>query len=168
MTVTLMWAQSRNGIIGEGGGLPWRLPEDLAHFRALTAGGAVIMGRRTWESLPERFRPLPGRTNIVLSRSPGWNPVGASVAPSLDEAFATAVGRELFVIGGRAVFDQALNRADVLEVTEINQDFAGDTTAPTIPPGWDAIGVDPATGWRRSETGLDYRFLRYTRARAAG
>ncbi|KGJ73491.1 dihydrofolate reductase [Cryobacterium roopkundense] len=168
MTVTLVWAQSRNRVIGAGGVLPWRLPEDLARFRALTAGGAVIMGRKTWESLPERFRPLPGRLNIVLTRSLGWNSMGTVVVHALDDALVAANGQEIWVIGGREVFDQALNQADALEVTEINEDFAGDTTAPKIQSGWVVDYTDPHSGWRTSETGLDYRFLRYTRGGTPG
>lgn len=167
MTVTLVWAQSRNGVIGDGGVLPWRLPEDLAHFRAVTAGGAVVMGRKTWNSLPDRFRPLPGRLNIVLTRRE-WNAEGALVVHALDDAFLAAGGREVFVIGGLDVFEQALDRADVLEVTEIDADFSGDTQAPTIPPGWVVNDADPASGWRTSETGLEYRFLRYAWVGAAG
>ena len=168
MTVSLVWAQSRNGTIGAGGRLPWHLPEDLAHFRTLTTGGTVLMGRSTWDALPDRFRPLPGRTNLVLTRRPGWGATGAEVMHSLEDAFTACGERDLWVIGGSDVFEQAVNHADVLEVTEINADFEGDTDAPRIPSGW-VVGVaDPPNGWRTSESGLEYRFLRYTRARNAG
>lgn len=163
-----MWAQSRNRIIGRDGVLPWRLPEDLAHFRNLTAGGCVVMGRRTWESLPESFRPLPGRTNFVLTRRAEWGPPGAVVVRTLEDAFDGADGRPIAVIGGLEVFEASMHRADSLEVTEINADFAGDTEAPKIPSQW-VVGVaDPRSGWHRSATGLEYRFLRYIKAGAEG
>ncbi|KFF59903.1 dihydrofolate reductase [Cryobacterium sp. MLB-32] len=168
MTVTLVWAQSRNGLIGAGGVLPWSLPEDLARFRALTLGGAVLMGRKTWDALPDRFRPLPARLNIVLTRAPDLMPVGALSVTTLDDAFAAAEGREVWVIGGREVFDQAFERADVLEVTEINADVVGDTRAPEIRSGWSISRAHPEQGWHVSETGLEYRFLRYTRGPIAG
>ena len=88
MTLSLIWAQARNGVIGADGALPWRLPEDLALFRELTTGSTVVMGRRTWESLPERFRPLPGRTNVVLTSDPGWSADGARTAASVEQALA--------------------------------------------------------------------------------
>ncbi|TDW31267.1 dihydrofolate reductase [Cryobacterium psychrophilum] len=159
--LTLVWAQSRNGIIGRDGTLPWHLPEDLAHFARLTRGGIVLMGRRTWDSLPPRFRPLPDRRNIVLTRQPGWHAVGASVAHAMEEAATLTSGRDLWVIGGRGVFDLFLERADRLEVTEINADVAGDTHAPPLDARWRIESADPTAGWHESSTGLEYRFLRY-------
>lgn len=102
--VALVWAQSPRGVIGRDGALPWHVPEDLAHFKALTAGHPVVMGRATWESLPPRSRPLPGRTNVVLSRTAGLELPGASVATGLDDALALAAaaagGDEIWVVGG--------------------------------------------------------------------
>ena len=86
MKISLVAAVARNGVIGRGGTIPWRLPEDMAHFRELTMGHPVIMGRRTWESLPDRFRPLPGRRNVVVTRNPDWHADGAERAGSLEEA----------------------------------------------------------------------------------
>ena len=249
----LIWAQARGGVIGAGGTMPWHLPEDLAHFRAATMGAPVIMGRRTWESFPDRFRPLPGRRNIVVTRDPEWVDAGAEAVGSLDEALAlypapapprraapesaprgtratpesalratgasalratgaasesalratgaasesalratpesalratlsasapadvarTAMnGREheddalpspdAWVIGGGELYRAAIDRADVLEVTEIDLDVDGDTMAPEIgASSWRLASVDPRDGWRTSRTGLRYRFLTY-------
>jgi len=133
--MTLIVAVARNGVIGRAGAIPWRLPEDMAHFKALTRGCAVIMGRRTWDSLPERFRPLPERTNIVVTRQRDWRAAGALAAASLDDAVALARtatpprGR-VFVIGGAELYAQALPRVDTLELTELQADIAGDTVFP--------------------------------------
>ena len=92
MRLGLVWAQARGGVIGKDGGMPWHVPEDLAHFKAVTSGHPVIMGRRTWESFPARFRPLPGRRNIVVTGSPSWAEPGAVRAESLDAALARLSG----------------------------------------------------------------------------
>src|ERR671932_1265776 len=102
----LVWAQARGGVIGADGRLPWHLPEDLRLFRELTTGSTVVMGRATWESLPERFRPLPGRRNVVLSRRAGYEAAGADVRTSLPEALADA-GGPVWIIGGAEVYAQA-------------------------------------------------------------
>lgn len=165
MGVGLVWAQSRGGVIGANGGLPWHLPEDLAHFRATTQGGAVIMGRRTWDSLPDRFRPLPGRSNIVITRGRDWAAPGASVAHSVEDALAlTAL--PVWVIGGAEIFRLALPYADTLEITEVDEEFAGDTLAPTFTSAWNCVDTNPPSGWLRSSEGLRYRFTRYHRAPA--
>ncbi|SEN34954.1 dihydrofolate reductase [Cryobacterium sp. TMT1-3] len=162
MTLGLIWAQTVGGVIGADGVMPWHLPEDLTHFRAVTRGGAVIMGRRTWDSLPERFRPLPGRQNIVITRQQRWAAEGASVAHSLNEALALAEG-PVWVIGGAEIYRLALPHADVLEVTEIDASIAGDTVAPALDAAWARVATDPASGWLRSSTALPYRFTRYER-----
>ncbi|TFD77635.1 dihydrofolate reductase [Cryobacterium fucosi] len=161
MTLGLIWAESSNRVIGFDGAMPWHLPEDLAHFKALTNGGAVLMGRRTWDSLPPRFRPLPGRTNIVITRQPDWRADGAVTAHSVDDALALAPGTDAWVIGGLEIFALTIAAADVLKVTEINADYPGDTAAPAIPAGWRRAAVDPEQGWHTSRTGLEYRFVRY-------
>jgi dihydrofolate reductase len=136
--VQLVAAVARNGVIGDGRDMPWRLPEDLAHFRRVTAGCPVIMGRRTWESLPPRFRPLPGRRNIVLTRQPDWRAEGAETAHDLTSALALAAspapatGR-LCIIGGAEIYAAALPLADELVLTEIDRNFAGDTHFPPWP-----------------------------------
>ncbi|MEV0066890.1 MULTISPECIES: dihydrofolate reductase [unclassified Amycolatopsis] len=144
------WAQSSNGVIGRDGALPWRLPEDLKHFRELTSGATVLMGRRTWESLPPRFRPLPGRRNLVLSRTPQE---GVETFPELAQAFA-AVSGDVWVMGGEAVYRAALPFADRIVVTEIQEHFEGDTYAPEVGRAPDSTGE-----WQESSTGLHYRLL---------
>jgi dihydrofolate reductase len=177
--IGLVWAQADGGVIGADGGMPWRVPEDLAHFKAITLGNPVVMGRKTWDSLTPRFRPLPGRRNIVITRQPGWQADGADVAHSLDDALGAASAdppvaapappvadrvARIWVIGGGQVFRDAIVLADRLEVTEINGRFRGDAFAPEIDDSWVAAAVEPASGWRTSSTGIEYRFLRYDRA----
>ena len=140
MKLGVIFARARNGVIGRDGQLPWHLPEDLAHFKQATLGSPVIMGRRTWESIPERFRPLPGRRNIVVTRQADWSAAGAQRAASLEEAIAQCADAACaWVIGGAALFAAALPRADVAEVTEIDADFDGDVFAPEFGPGWQEI-----------------------------
>ncbi|HVV22504.1 MAG TPA: dihydrofolate reductase [Pseudonocardiaceae bacterium] len=148
--IGLVWAQSVNGVIGRDGTLPWHLPEDLKHFRSLTAGAAVLMGRRTWESLPPRFRPLPGRRNVVLSSRPQE---GVETFGGLAAALA-AVDGDVWVIGGAAVYRAALPFADRIVVTEIRESFEGDTHAPAVGRAPDSVGE-----WQESTTALHYRFL---------
>lgn len=157
----MIWAQSPTGVIGRDNQLPWRIPEDMAHFRQVTAGHPVIMGRRTWESIPERFRPLPGRRNIVVSRQRGLTLPGAAVVGSLDEALPLAGGTddEIWVIGGGQVYAGALPLASVAEVTEVDTDATGDAYAPPL-HGW----IPEVTGeWQTSTTGVRFRWLHYTR-----
>ncbi|WP_432523790.1 dihydrofolate reductase [Kineococcus sp. SYSU DK006] len=153
--IGLVWAQSANGVIGVDGRLPWHVPEDLAHFSALTSGTTVVMGRATWESLPPRFRPLPQRRNVVLSRTPGYRAEGAEVCGDLAAALASAP--RVWVVGGRAVYEAALPHADRLEVTEVDLVVDGDTAAPAIGPEWVRTAVDPADGWRTSARGPRFR-----------
>ncbi|WP_439594060.1 dihydrofolate reductase [Microbacterium sp.] len=156
MTIGLVWAEGRGGVIGADGGMPWHVPEDLAHFKAVTIGSPVVMGRRTWESFPDRFRPLPGRRNIVVTRNAEWSADGAESAASLDEALALAGDDRVWVIGGGALFREAIARADLLEVTELDLDVDGDTFAPSR-AGW---VVSDEGEWMPSRTGVRYRFLR--------
>jgi dihydrofolate reductase len=161
--VGLIWAESIGAVIGYQGAMPWHLPEDLAHFKELTMGSPVIMGRKSWDALPERFRPLPGRRNIVVTRQADWQAEGAEVAHSVDAALAAAsAAGDVWVIGGAEIFASVIDRADRLEVTEIAKQFDGDTTAPTVDQRWRLDNVDPGEGWHTSRTGLDYRFLSYT------
>lgn len=164
--IGLIWAEAQGGVIGSGGTMPWHLPEDLAHFRAITGHSTVVMGRRTWESLPERFRPLPGRQNVVVTRSPAWRAEGAITANSFDEAIAaslTDAAAMTWVIGGAELYSTAIAHADRLEVTEIDLDVEGDTYAPEVGHGWILATRDPESGWHDSRTGLRYRFVRYDR-----
>ena len=160
MTLGLVWAQARGGVIGRDGALPWHLPEDLARFRRLTTGSPVLMGRATWDSLPEQFRPLPGRENLVLTRTPGWSAPGATVVTGLADADRALAGRDAWVIGGAQVYAAFIGRADRLEVTEVDLDVAGDVYAPDVDAAvWEPVATDPADGWHTSSTGLRYRFV---------
>ncbi|MRG61642.1 dihydrofolate reductase [Agromyces sp. CFH 90414] len=162
--VGLVWAQARGGVIGAAGGMPWHVPEDLAHFKAVTMGAPVVMGRKTWDSLPPRFRPLGGRTNVVVTRQRDWSADGARRAASLDEALqAVADAPRVWVIGGAELFALALPLADRLEVTELDLGVDGDTFAPAIDDRWRLAGADPADGWHASRGGIRHRFLTYLR-----
>ncbi len=159
--IGLIWAEAARGIIGADGGMPWHVPEDLARFKAITLGAPVVMGRRTWESFPDRFRPLPGRRNIVVTRNAGWAADGAERAASLEDALAAASRTDpewIWIIGGGALFGESIDRADRLEVTELDLDVAGDTVAPDR-ARWRPVAVDPATGWHTSRSGIRYRYV---------
>jgi dihydrofolate reductase len=158
--ISLIWAQAADGVIGDAGSIPWHLPEDLAHFKDLTQGGAVIMGRRTWDSLPERFRPLAGRRNIVITRQKDWAVEGATVVHSLAEALAAAAAASVWIIGGGEIYRQSMPLADRLEVTEVDLAAAGDTVAPALDAAFTESAV---TEWLTSRTGLRYRFVSYER-----
>lgn len=155
-----IWAQSADGVIGVDGALPWHLPEDLVRFRDLTAGHLVIMGRRTWDSLPARFRPLPGRENVVLTRSRKDLP-GATVVADVDAALAVARGRDAWVIGGAQVYAALLPHVDRLEVTDVDLVVGDGTRAPVLGGTWVPVEVGE---WRTSGTGLRYRFRSLRRA----
>jgi dihydrofolate reductase len=132
--LSIIAAVARNGVIGKDNQLLWHLPEDMRHFRETTRGKPVIMGRNTWESLPDAFRPLPGRHNIVISRNPAYQPAGATLASTLEDAILKAGdAEEVFVIGGAELYRQALPIADRLYLTEIDQDYEGDAFFPDIP-----------------------------------
>ena len=135
MPLHMIYARARNGVIGKQGQLPWHLPEDLAHFKRTTLGQPVVMGRVTWESLPEKFRPLPGRTNVVVSRQTSFKATGAQVVSSLEAAMALFPTNEVvWLIGGAQLHAQALPLASQIVVTEIDADFEGDAFAPSLSP----------------------------------
>jgi dihydrofolate reductase len=158
MKLGIIFARARNGTIGKDGVMPWHLPEDLAHFKRVTLGCPVIMGRKTWDSLPPRFRPLPGRTNIVVTRQADWQAAGATRAASLDEAIALCGGApQTWVIGGAQVYAQTLPWADTAEVTEIDAEFEGDAFAPVFDADWKEV----AREGHHSAAGLDYSFVTY-------
>ena len=136
----LIYARARNGVIGKDNRLPWHLPEDLAHFKRQTLGAPVIMGRLTWDSLPPRFRPLPGRINVVITRQTGWQAEGAQVAHSLEQALALA----------RRVL-----------VTEIDADVEGDAHMPALGAEWQETAREAHV----SADGLGYAFVTYERKR---
>jgi dihydrofolate reductase len=163
MKLGLILARARNGAVGKGGVMPWHLPEDLARFKRLTMGCPVIMGRKTWDSLPPRFRPLPGRANIVITRQPDWEAEGASRAASLAEALVLCgdVPRA-WVIGGAEIWAQALPLADTAEVTEIDADFEGDVFAPDFGGQWKEVSRER----HQSTGGLAFSFVTYHNTRA--
>lgn len=133
MKLTLVAAVARNGVIGRDNAMPWRLPEDLKHFRSVTMGAPVLMGRRTWDSLPTALKPLPGRRNLVITHNSHWAAEGAEAAPSLEEALRyLADVPVVYVVGGAQVYTQALKHADELILTEIDCDYEGDTYFPTF------------------------------------
>ena len=155
--ICIIAAVAKNRVIGKDNQLLWHIPEDMKHFRELTRGKPVIMGRKTWESLPEKFRPLPGRLNIVVSRNPNYEAPGASVATSLDDAIRLASNHgEVFVIGGDMLYRLALPFAQRLYLTEIDRDYSGDAFFPKIPRDtWKEVS--------RQQGGADFTFAIYER-----
>ena len=156
----LILARAANGVIGKNNALPWHLPEDMAHFKRTTLGHPVIMGRKTWDSLPPKFRPLPGRLNVVVTRDDQWHAEGASRASSLQEAMALCpAGSDVWVIGGAQIYAAALPLADNAVVTEIAQDFDGDAFAPSFGPEWKVTARENHI----AASGLPFAFVTYTR-----
>ena len=160
MQVHMIFARATNGVIGNHNQLPWHLPEDMARFKRLTTGWPVIMGRKTWDSLPARFRPLPGRANIVVTRQPGWEAPGANVANSIKDAIGQCGNvAQAWVIGGAQIYAAAEPLADRIEVTEIAQDFEGDAFAPTLGAQW----MEVARESHVSSNGLNFSFITYNK-----
>lgn len=167
----LIWAQSSSGVIGRDGGIPWQLPEDLARFKDVTMGHTVVMGRRTWESLPASVRPLPGRRNVVLTRQADYMAHGATVVTDLEQALGSGgqersdsgMGVDCWVIGGSEIYHLALPLATRCEVTEVGIDLRiedDDALAPMLDESW----VGRSGPWQDSRSGLRYRFHSYQRA----
>jgi len=161
VTIALVAAIARGGVIGRDNTIPWRLPEDVAYFKALTTGHPVVMGRRTWCSLPDRFRPLPDRRNVVVTRNPAWHGEGAERAASLGEALQLLGGEaRVFVIGGAELYAAALPVADQLLLTEIDADVEGDTFFPPF----DRAAFDEVSRERHvSADGTPFSFVVYAR-----
>jgi dihydrofolate reductase len=160
MTVGLIWAQSTSGVIGRDGSIPWRLPEDQARFKELTMGHTVVMGRLTWESLPAKVRPLPGRRNVVVTRQADYMADGADVVTELSDGLG---GDESWVIGGEQIYTLALPMATRCEVTEVEVDLPrqdADAVAPVLDQTW----VGTVGDWLTSTSGLRYRYYSYRRA----
>lgn len=159
--VSLIAAVARNGVIGNDNGLLWHEPQDQRHFRRVTMGCPVVMGRKTWDSLPARFRPLPGRRNVVLTRDPRWQADGAEAVPSWPAALALlAASDRVFVIGGAQIYALALPMAASLVLTEIDADFHGDTH---FPP-WDrALYALAERESHVSAAGVGFAFATYLR-----
>jgi dihydrofolate reductase len=149
MTVTLVLAAAENGVIGKDGGIPWRIADDMKRFKALTLGKKVVMGRKTWDSLPRK--PLPGRDNVVVTRDPAWRADGATAVHGLE----AALGGEVMVIGGAEIYRAALPFADVIELTEVHRALAGDAVFTFDRSGW------RETARERHETpeGLAYSYV---------
>lgn len=161
MRLNLIYARARNGVIGHNNTLPWHLPEDLAHFKQTTLGCPVLMGRKTWDSLPPRFRPLPGRFNGVLTQQENWQENGAHRFHSLNEALSFLKNEpEVWVMGGAQIYAHALPLAQRVVVTEIDADFEGDAFAPTLGPEW-ALTHSSS---HNSAQGLGYRLATYERS----
>jgi dihydrofolate reductase len=179
MRLNLIYARARNGVIGRDNALPWHLPEDLAHFKRHTQGCPVIMGRKTWDSLPPRFRPLPGRLNAVLTRDPTWlatpqdsstaaaSPVATEISSqktplrfdSLESSLLFLENHpEVWVIGGAQLYAQALPLAQRVVVTEIDAEFEGDAWAPTLGTDWTETSRESHV----AANGLSYSFITYT------
>ena len=158
MTLHLIFARARNGVIGNKGALPWHLPEDMAHFKRTTMGCPVIMGRKTWDSLPAKFRPLPGRLNVVVTRQNDWQAMRAVRANSVAHAIALCPqDGDAWVIGGAEIYAQGLPLASTAVVTEIDADFDGDAFAPQFGPQWTKMAGLPQV----SSTGLKFSFATY-------
>jgi dihydrofolate reductase len=154
--VVVIAAVARNRVIGRDNRLLWNIPEDMAHFRKLTTGHTVLMGRKTWESLPPRFRPLPGRRNIVISRQADYAAPGAELADSLENALKLAsTAATVFVIGGEQIYAQAMVVADRLEITEVDLEPEGDAWFPEI----------AAVDWEKAAktAGAGFAFVTYRR-----
>jgi dihydrofolate reductase len=160
MTVVgLIWAQSTSGVIGRDGSIPWRLPEDQARFKDLTMGHTVVMGRLTWESLPAKVRPLPGRRNVVITRQADYIADGADVVTTVEDALN---GDECWVIGGAQIYALALPIATRCEVTEVEIDLPrqdADAVAPVLDDAWTGTTGE----WLTSSSGLRYRYHSYRR-----
>lgn len=158
MKLHLIYARARNGVIGANNQMPWHLPEDLAHFKRVTLGQPVIMGRKTWDSLPARFRPLPGRLNVVVTRQTDWQAEGALRAASLEQAMRLCGDApDAWIIGGADIYRQAEPLASRAVVTEIDQDFDGDAFAPTLSPPWHELARESHT----AANGMPFSFVTY-------
>lgn len=153
--LSLIWAEADGGVIGRDNTLPWHLPEDMRHFKALTMGKPCIMGRHTWESLPAKFRPLPGRANIVVSRNADFYAPGATVVPSVEAALKLE-GAEKMVIGGAMLYASALPLANRIYLTQIHAAFEGDAHAPKVGPEWRECAREDGVS---EKSGLSYSFL---------
>ena len=162
MKLHLIYAYARNGTIGKDGQMPWHLPEDLAHFKRVTLGQPVIMGRKTWDSLPARFRPLPGRVNIVITRQADWQAEGALRAASIEDAMRLCGDApDAWIMGGAEIYRQAEPLASTAVVTEINADFEGDAFAPTLSPAWQETARESHV----AASGLAFNFVTYHQTR---
>lgn len=159
--ITLVAAISQNNCIGKNNTLPWHIPEDFKRMQQLTMGKVLIMGRKTWESIPPQRRPLPGRTNVVITREPKESfPSGVKIYPTIAEAMAAHQGEEIIGFGGQKIFAEMLPLADKLEITHVRQtvDNCGAFFPPIDPAVWQAA-------WREAHDGFEFvRYVRNTKA----
>ncbi len=171
MNINLIWAEAHHHVIGKNGVMPWHLPEDLAHFKRVTLGAPVIMGRKTWDSIPQRFRPLPGRANIVVTRQDDFLAShighGVQTASSLEAALHMASQHltatnvpDVWVIGGAQIYAQALPLANRVVVTEIDAHYEGDAFAPALDSAW----TETTRASFTATNGLRYAFISYLRS----
>jgi dihydrofolate reductase len=159
MQLHLIFAKSRNGVIGKDNALPWHLPEDMAHFKRTTMGCPVIMGRNTWDSLPARFRPLPGRMNVVVTRQNNWRENGAKPSSNINSALSLCEQFDnVWVIGGAELYTHAMPFATTAVVTDIHADYDGDAFAPEFGPQWVETNRENHT----SVNGLQFSFVTYS------
>ena len=170
----MVWAQSLNGVIGLDGGMPWDVPEDLQHFKQVTMGEVLVMGRRTWSSFPKSVRPLPGRTSIVVSKTFSADPSDPNlqhddvhVVKDLDNGLELAAQLKtspiIWVVGGGTLYDQAIDVTTVIERSLFNLNVDGDTYAPELDGSWKLSEQDPVNGWHTSKSSVEYRFERWER-----
>ena len=155
--ISLVVAVADTGVIGARGAIPWRLPEDMRRFKAITMGKPVVMGRKTWDSLPRK--PLPGRTNIVITRDRALHAPGAIVVHSLDEALARAACErpdEIMIVGGAEIYLAALPRADTVHLTQVHGDFEGDARLPPFDP---KLWRETAREDRATAEGVRYSYV---------
>ena len=156
--ITLILALADNGVIGRNGAIPWRISDDLKRFKQLTLGKPVVMGRKTWDSLPKK--PLPERTNIVVTRQPGWKAEGAIAASSLDDALAQAAqAAEVMVIGGAEIYRAALAKAQRIELTEVHRPFEGDAFFSFEREAWREVAREE----HATQHGLSFSYVTLTR-----
>ena len=155
-TLHMIFARAANGVIGRDNTIPWHLPEDLAHFKRTTMGCPVIMGRKTWDSLPPKFRPLPGRTNVIVSRQNDFQANGATVVHDLDAALqACGDAPDAWVIGGAQLYALAEPLATTAVVTDIDLQVEGDAFAPTLGAHWTEVAREEHV----AASGLHFRFI---------
>ena len=167
MRINLIWAQAHHRVIGHQGQMPWHLPEDLAHFKRTTLGFPVIMGRKTWDSLPPKFRPLPGRVNVVISSDAATreklSQIGCKPSQNLREALSICEqlkAPEVWVIGGAQIYAQALPLAHKVVITEIDSEFPGDAFAPPLDKTWS----ETERRLIAASNGMKLAFVTYLRA----
>lgn len=160
-TIGLIWSQTPDRVIGADGSIPWQIPEDVQHFQDITSGRTIIMGRRTWDALPEQAHAQSGRRTIVITRDPDWFATGAERAGSVDEALSLTDPDEVWILGGAEIFAATIEFATVIVVTEVDAKVSGDAYAPEIPP---QFVLAFTTGRTRSSNGKNsFQFRSYAR-----